>query len=61
MFHCTRGKERTDFSNYRGISKVNIVEQIYAGILVDRVHVVTGGLTDDEQGGFRGSRVCVCV
>ena len=25
----------------------------YARILVDRVCSVTGGLTDDEQGGFR--------
>ena len=26
--------------------------KIYSGILVDRVCRVTGGLTDDEQGGF---------
>ena len=29
------------------------------GILVDRVHRVTGGLTDDGQGGFRAGRGCV--
>ena len=27
--------------------------QMYAGILIDRVRRVTGGLTDDEQGSFR--------
>ena len=31
-----------------------MVGKIYAGILVDRVRRVTGGLNDDEQGGFRG-------
>ena len=30
-----------------------MVGKIYAGILVDRVHRVTGGLIDDEQRGFR--------
>ena len=31
----------------------------YAGILVDSVHRVTGGLVDDEQGCFRTERGCV--
>ena len=36
-----------------------MVGKIYAGILVDRVCKVTGGLSDDEQGGFRAGRECV--
>ena len=32
---------------------LSVVGKIYAGTLIDRVHVVTGGLIDDEQGGFR--------
>ena len=33
-----------------------MVEKIYARILVDRVRRVTGGLIDDDQGGFRAER-----
>ena len=36
-----------------------MVGKIYAGILVDIVHKVTEGLTDDEQGVFRAGRGCV--
>ena len=32
---------------------LSVVSKIYAGVLVDRVCRVTGGLIDDEQGGFR--------
>ena len=47
-----KGKgERTECSNYRGISLLSVVRKIYAGILVDRVCKVTEGLLDDEQGG----------
>ena len=35
------------------------LEKIYAGILVDRIRRVTGGLIADEQGGFKAKRVCV--
>ena len=42
--------------NYRGMSLLSVVDNIYADILVDRVHSVTGGLIDDEQGGFRAGR-----
>ena len=35
-----------------------MVGKIYAGILIDRVCRVTGGLTDDEQEGFREGRGC---
>ena len=52
-----RGKgERTEYKNYRSISLLSVVRKIYAGILVDRVHSVTGGLIDDEQGSFRAGR-----
>ena len=32
---------------------------MYAGILVDRVRRVTGGLVDDDQEGFWDGRGCV--
>ena len=48
--------ERTKCSNYRGISLLSVVGEIYAGILVDRVRKVTEGLIDNEQGGFRARR-----
>ena len=54
-----KGKERTECSNYRGISLLIDVGKIYAGILVDIVRKVTEGLIDDEQGGFRARRGCV--
>ena len=50
---------RTECKNYRGISLLSVVGKIYAVILVDRVCTVTGGLIDDEQGGFRAGRGCV--
>ena len=63
--------ERTEYKNYKGISLLNVVgkniwrdlsrqsQKIYTGILVDRVLTVTGGLIDDEQGGFRAGQGCV--
>ena len=36
-----------------------MVGKIYAGILVDRVRIMTWGLIDDEQMGFRAGRGCV--
>ena len=42
--------------NYRGISLLSVVRKIYARILVGRVGRVTGGLINDEQGGFRVGR-----
>ena len=33
-----------------------MVGKIYSGILADTVRRVTGGLIDDEQGGFRAGR-----
>ena len=43
-----KGKgERSECKNSRGISLLSVVRKIYAGILVDRVRRVTGGLTDD--------------
>ena len=55
-----KGKgERTECKNYRGISLLSVVGKIYAEILVDRVRRVTGGLIEDEQGGFRAGSGCV--
>ena len=57
MFHYARVKERGQ--NIRAISMLSMVGKIYAEILVDRVHRVTEGLIDDEQGAFRAGRgVC---
>ena len=55
-----KGKgERTEFSNYRGIGLLNVVGKIYAGILSRRVHKVTEGVIDEEQGGCTAGRGCV--
>ena len=55
-----KGKgDRTECSNYRGISLLSVVGIIYVGILVDRICEVTEGLIDDKQGGFRAGRGCV--
>ena len=48
--------ERAECKNYRGISQSSVVGKIYAGILVDRVRGMTGGLIDGEQGGFKADR-----
>ena len=45
-----RKRERNECKNYRGISLLSVVGKIYAGIIIDRVRRVTGGLIDDEQG-----------
>ena len=55
-----KGKgERTEFKNYRGISLLSVAGKIYAGVIVDRIRRVTGGLIDDEQGDFRAGKGCV--
>ena len=38
---------------------LSVVGKIYAGILVNRVCRVTGGLIGDEQGVFRAGRGCL--
>ena len=54
-----KGKEeRTECSNYRGISLLSTVGKIYTGILEERVCKVTEDFIDDEQEGFQ-SRVGV--
>ena len=54
-----KGKgEKTECKNFRDMSLLSVIGKIYAGILVDRVRRVTGGLTDDEQGDFRAGRGC---
>ena len=55
-----KGKgDRTECSNYRGISLLSVVGKIYAGILVDRVCKETEGFIYNEQGEFRAGRGCV--
>ena len=45
-----KGKgERNECKNYRGISLLSVVGKIYAGILLDGVRRVTGGLIDDDR------------
>ena len=52
-----KGKGKmTECKNNRGISFLSMVGKIYAGVLVDRVHSMTGGLIDDEQRGLRAGR-----
>ena len=55
-----KGKGKgTECKNYRDTSLLSVVGKIYTGILVGRVRRVAGGLTDDEQRGFRAGRgVC---
>ena len=55
-----KGKgERAECKNYIRISLLSVVGKIYAEILVDRVRSMTGGLIEDEKGGFRAGKVCV--
>ena len=52
-----KGKgERTEYSNYRGVSLLSVIEKIYAGIIVDRVRKLTEDLIYDEKGGFRAGK-----
>ena len=39
--------ERNECKNYRGINFLSVIGKIFAGILVDRVRRVTGGLIDN--------------
>ena len=45
-------RERHECKNYRGVSLLSVVGNIYAGILAYRVCKVTGVPIDDEQGSF---------
>ena len=56
--HKGKGK-RIKCKNYRIISLLSVVGKIFKGILEDRARRVTGGLIDDEQGGFRSGKGCV--
>ena len=46
MFHCTRVKERRMNERIRWLS---VVGKVYTGILLDRVHRITGDSIDEEQ------------
>ena len=55
-----KGKgERSECDNYTGISLLSVVGKIYAGILINRVRIETGGLINVEQESIRAERVCV--
>ena len=54
-----KGIERTECKDYRGIALLSMVKKLYGGILVDRVHRMTGVLVDDNQGAFRVRRGCL--
>ena len=41
------------------ISLLSVVGKIYTGIQIERIRRVTGGLIEDEQGGFRARNECV--
>ena len=54
IFKLYKGKgERTECKRYRCIRLLSMVGKIYAGILVDIVHRVTGFMIGDEQGALR--------
>ena len=54
IFPVYKGKGgRGECASYRGISILSIHGKIYGSVLISRV---TGGLIDDEQGGFRAGR-----
>ena len=50
MLECT---------NYRGISLLSVVGEVFARVLNDRVKGLTEGSVMDEQGGFRSGRGCL--
>ena len=56
LYRCTG--EKTECSNYRGISLLSVVGKIYAGVLIDKVCKVTD-LIEVEERGFRAGRGCV--
>ena len=49
---------RLECSNYRGISLLSVVGKVYAGVLNDRVKLITAEKVMDEQGLFRAGRGC---
>ena len=56
---CNGKGKGTECKYYRGIRLLSVDGKIYVGILLDRVHRVTGGLIDDEPGGFNSGMGCV--
>ena len=55
-----KGKgERIECRNYRSISFLIVICNIYSGILVDSFRRVNQGLIEDERGSFRLWRECV--
>ena len=50
---------RLECTNYRGISLLSVVGEVFARVLYDRVKGLTEGSVMDEQGGFRSGRGCL--
>ena len=50
---------RLECTNYRGISLLSVVGEVFARVLNDRVKGLTVGSVMDEQGGFRSGRGCL--
>ena len=51
--------EKSECRNYRGISLLSVVGNIYSEVLVDRVFRMNECLIDDERGWMRAGRGCV--
>ncbi len=55
-----KGKcSRSECSNYRGISLLNVPGKVSGRILTESLMEVTKGKVSEEQGGFRKGRGCV--
>ena len=50
---------RLECTNYRGISLLSVVGEVFASVLNDRVKGLTEEGVIDEQGGFRSGRGCL--
>jgi hypothetical protein len=46
------------YCHYRGISLLNSSYKIYANIISNRVHKISGNILKEEQSGFRKGRPC---
>lgn len=53
------GGNKGNCRNYKRIGFLNVLTKIYTGILVEKMHQVTVGLTIEECGASRNCRICV--
>ena len=49
---------KTDPSNYRGITLMNVVCKLYSKVILNRLAPLVEAKVCDEQGGFRSGRAC---